>query len=386
MKVKTRVMLLTSSLAGGGAERVIATLVQNLDRRRFEVTIAHLKERGGIGQELAAQGYDVVGIPRTVSRPGRYLSFRALGQVVQERGIQLVHTHTTYALTDAALCRWSFRRRVRLVHTFHFGNYPNLPMRYRLMERVASRTATHLVAVGQEQRKALQALYGIPAGRISTILNGTDCASPAPDPEWAARLNTDARVVIGTTATFIEQKGLDHLLDVAAVLRQQGAPCVFVVTGDGPLRTRLEARRHAMGLDEMVLFAGWKENAGITMTPLYDVLFQPSLWEAMSVVVIEAMGASKPVVATDVGDNRHVVQDGTTGFIVPPRDVAAMAARLSELIGSDRLRAEFGAEGRRAYERGYTAGVMTQAYEDLYDRLLHDGVAVASNPVITQTE
>jgi len=363
-------MLLTSSLVGGGAERVIATLAEHLDPTRFAVTVAHLKERGDVGDELAARGVCVVGIPRSRSRLGRYLSFRALGRIVRERRIQLLHSHTTYALTDAALCRVASMGAVRLVHTFHFGNYPHYPGRYVLMERMASKVASHLVAVGQEQRKVIQSLYGIPVAAISTVLNGTDCPPPQPDAEWAGRLAGSGRVVVGTTATFIEQKGLDHLLDVAKILQRDAVPAVFVVTGDGPLRSRLEARRDAMGLHGMVHFAGWKAKAGVTMTPLYDVLLQPSLWEAMSVVVLEAMGASKPIVATDVGDNRHVVEDGVTGFIVQPGDVDAMAARLSALVMSEPLRQRLGSAGRHRYEQHYTARVMTREYEDVYDRLL----------------
>lgn len=367
-----KVLLLTSSLVGGGAERVIANLAEHLDPGRFSVTVAHLKERGGVGDELLARGFDVVGIPRLTSRPGRYLSFTALRRVARDRGVHLIHSHTTYSLVDAVLCRRLTSSGLRVVHTFHFGNYPNLPRRYREMERIASRGADHLVAVGQEQAGALRSLYGIPDRRLTIILNGVTCSAPRPDPEWAARLERADRIVIGTTATLIEQKGLDYLLQVADLLRCRGVPCVFVVTGDGPLRTVLEAQCRAMGLDDVVLFAGWKQSAGVTMTPLYDVLFQPSRWEAMSVVVLEAMGAGKPVVAADVGDNRHVVRDGVTGYIVPVGDIGAMAERLAILAASKDLRRSFGTAGRRDYESRFTARAMVQGYERLYDHVLTD--------------
>jgi glycosyltransferase involved in cell wall biosynthesis len=365
-----KIMLLTSSLYIGGAERVIATLARHLDRSRFHVTIAHLKERGSIGDELAEQGYDVVNIPSAEHGPSRYLSFRALRRVVRERGIDLVHTHTTYALVDGAICRLASLGRTRLVHTFHFGNYPHYPRRYMLMERVASRAADHLVPVGVEQMRVLQSLYKVPGGRITAILNGTERPVPALDPEWTDRLRADGRVVIGTTATFIEQKGLEYLIDVAHAVEQSGGGAVFVLVGDGPLRPKLEARCRELGLERTVLFAGWKKKADATMTPLYDVFFQPSLWEAMSVVVLEAMAASKPVVVTDVGDNRHVVVDGSTGFVVEPRDVTGMAERLRRLVASPGLRREYGEAGRRRFDERYTADVMARTYERLYERVL----------------
>jgi glycosyltransferase involved in cell wall biosynthesis len=372
-------MIVTSSLYEGGAERVIAHLAKHIDRSRFQVTIAYQQERGGVGERLAASGYDVVGTPASQGRIGRYLSSRALSRVVRDRGIDLLHTHTTGSLTDGALCRLRTLGRVKLVHTFHFGNYPHCPRRHLLMERFASRAANHLVAVGIEQMAVLRSLFHAASPRMSAVLNGTERPSSHVDAEWSERLARDGRVVIGTTAVFTEQKGLDYLLDVARIFERERVKAVFVVAGEGPLRAKIEQRCRAMGLKESVLFAGWKANAGSTITPLYDVLLQPSLWEAMSVVVLEAMAAGKPVVVTDVGDNRHVVADGSTGFVVPSRDVEAMADRLRRLVASETLRRQFGATGRRRYEERYTAEAMTRAYESLYDRVLADGSTVRGN-------
>jgi glycosyltransferase involved in cell wall biosynthesis len=364
-------MLLTSSLYTGGAERVIANLARHLDRSRFRVTIAHLKHRGGIGDELVEHGYDVIGIPRAQQGLGRYFSFRSLCRVVEERRIDLLHTHTTYAFSDGALCRLARRGKVKLVHTFHYGNYPNYPARYLMMERFASRVANQMIAVGEEQRRVLRSLHGVASAPLTAILNGTDSPAPAPDSEWVQRLANDPRIVIGTTATFIEQKGLFHLLEVADIFKRQNIPAVFLLAGDGVLREPLQAKAREMGLDGTVLFAGWKTNAAATMMPLHDIFFQPSLWEAMSVVVLEAMAASKPVVVTDVGDNRHVVKDGSTGFVVPARDVQAMAARLQTLVASESLRRQLGCEGQRRFQQHYTAAAMARSYEQMYEAVLN---------------
>lgn len=87
-------------------------------------------------------------------------------------------------------------------------------------------------------------------------------------------------------------------------------------------------------------------------------------------VVLEAMAAQKPVVVTDVGDNRHVVSHEKTGFVVPPKDVAKMANALQHLIASRELREEYGKAGRAKYERSYTVRAMAKQYEDLYDKAL----------------
>lgn len=364
------IMLLGSALHIGGAERVIANLVKHIDRTRFNLTVCHLKEQGSIGAELKELGYSVVGVPSMRRGLRRYFSFRALGQVLKAHHIDLVHTHSTYALTDASLCRNIWPRGIRLVHTFHYGNYPNLPLRYRMLEWAASRVADRLVAVGREQLQAILNTYELPTDRLEVVVNGVETVEKKPDVEWGSQLVSGGRVVIGTICTFIEQKGLPDLLRVAAALKARNERALFVVVGDGPLRAEIEHQCRQLGLHDYVLFTGWKPEASATMMPLFDVFFQPSLWEAMSMVVLEAMASGKPVVVTDVGDNRHVVRHGETGFVVPARDVDAMANALQQLICSTKQRRAFGQAGWHRYEANYTAQAMTKRYEALYGEVV----------------
>ena len=364
-------MLLSSALWIGGAERVIANLARHIDPARFRVTIGHLKERGAIGQELVDRGFDVVGIPRAPRGLGKYLSFRNLARVVRERGIDLIHSHTTYSLTDASLARTLALRGVKTVHTFHFGNYPHMPARYRALENVSARFATQLVSCGVEQGKTICATYRLAPARMRTIVNGVDPPTAAPDEEWRAKLGVGRNLVIGTICVCSEQKGLPDLLVVAKAVRARLPDVRFVVVGHGPIREAMEKRAKDMDLGETVTFTGWKENAGATMLPLFDVFFQPSLWEAMSMVVLEAMAAGKPIVATDVGDNRHVVRHGETGYVVPRGDHVAMTEALLKLAGSPETRAAFGAAGKARYDELYAARQMARNYEALYAEMLH---------------
>ena len=363
-------MILGSALNIGGAERVIANLARHLDPGRFKLTVSHLKERGFTGEEIAAEGHDVVGVPRVTSGMSRYLSFRRLAQLIAERDIELVHTHTTYALFDAALCRLFGNRRLKVVHTFHFGNYPHYPAKYRLLERIASRLVNRLIAVGIEQREVIRDTYGLAADSIATIVNGVEPPNAAPDAEWRARIEAEGSIVIGTACTCIEQKGLPDLLATAAIVCREHPRVRFLIVGDGAMRAPMEKRAAEMGLADRVTFAGWKLNAGATMLPLFDIFFQPSLWEAMSMVVLEAMAAGKPVVATRVGDNAHVVKEGVTGYTVPRGDVAGMAAVLGKLVSSPGLRAQFGAAARARFDELYHARSMARAYENLYADVL----------------
>lgn len=363
------ILIVTSALEIGGAERVIANLVRHIDRDRYNVTICHLNERGVIGDELLRSGFRVLGIRRYHDPIRRYLSFMGLREVVRDNGIHLLHSHTTYSLVDSCLCSMTMRG-IKTVHTFHRGNYPNHNRRYMLMERVFSRVCDRLIAVGVEQRKKICSVFNLKPDRVRTILNGVEDIDMTGDAGWADRLRADGRMVIGSISTLIEQKGVSFLLDTAAELKRRGEDPLFIVVGEGELRPQLEEKCRRLGLTESVIFTGWVPQAAARMLPLFDVFFQPSRWEAMSMVVLEAMAATKPVVVTDVGDNRHVVEHGKNGFVVPSMNVGEMANALQALMGSAERRQQFGSAGRTRFEENYTARLMARKYEDVYAELL----------------
>lgn len=365
------ILIVASALEIGGAERVIANLIRHIDPSRFNVSVCHLMQRGQIGDELMRSGYRVLGVQRHEDPIRKYLSFLSLRDVIRKNDIHLLHSHTTYSLIDSSLSRMTMPG-LRTVHTFHRGNYPNDNRRYMLMERLFSRACDQLVAVGMEQERKIRSVLKLKQDKIRTILNGVEDVPLLGDAEWATRLRKDGRVVIGSISTLIEQKGITYLLDTAAELRKRGQNPLFVVVGEGMLRPQLEEKCRELGLTDSVIFAGWIPQAAARMLPLFDVFFQSSLWEAMSMVVLEAMAAAKPVVVTDVGDNRHVVEHGKNGFVVPSREVDKMADALQDLIGSVERRRKCGQSARARFVERYTAPQMARNYEAIYQEQLGD--------------
>ena len=179
-------------------------------------------------------------------------------------------------------------------------------------------------------------------------------------------MDVRGRVVIGTIATLIEQKGLHDLLLVARRMIDVGHNVVFVVAGEGHLRGSLEARRRELGLEDTVLFPGWVTNAADVVLPSVDIFFQPSLWEAMSVVILEAMAARRPIVATRVGENARIIEDGVDGRLVDSRDIDGMAAALGALVADPARRTRLGEAARAKVEQHFTVAHMARAHEQVY--------------------
>jgi glycosyltransferase involved in cell wall biosynthesis len=177
-------------------------------------------------------------------------------------------------------------------------------------------------------------------------------------------------MVIGSLSTLIEQKGVEHLLQAARILAERGTPFRLVIAGDGHLRQRLEALAEQLGLGARVEFLGWIEDGARRVLPWIDIFVQSSLWEAMSMVVLEAMSCGCPIVATTVGDNPFVIRDGESGFLVPPADPFTLADRLGMLLEDEGLRARLSAAARRDYEERYTADRMCAEYASLYQEAM----------------
>lgn len=364
---KINLLIASEGLGIGGAEVVIQRLAQTLDRRRFNITLCCLKVRGSIGEQLMREGLEVAVLCDPDAKRVNYFTFVRLLKLIRAKRIDVVHTHTTDALADAALCKLLVPR-LKLIHTFHFGNYPHRRKRELWMERLFSRIATRLLAVGEVQRQQLKAVFRFRDRAVGRVWNGVTFSAPAGSADAPAQAKPE--VLIGTIATLTEQKGLFDFLAVARQLRDERSNVRFMIVGEGALRARLEARRHELGLDDTVSFSGWVQDAAKVALPTFDIFFQPSLWEAMSIALLEAMAAGRAIVTTRVGENPHVVEDGADGLIVEPKDVDGMVTALRRLVDDAELRARLGTAAARKAKRQFTVEHMTRAYEEIYAEAL----------------
>jgi glycosyltransferase involved in cell wall biosynthesis len=371
---KKKLLLIIDSLSGGGAELVVANLCRHIDRRRFNVTVCGLKMLGERGEELQKTGYDVIELPPSRYRVERYLSSLRLGRIVRDKGIDLIHSHSTQGLVDGGILRF-FNRRVRHVHTFHFGNYRHVSKKVLTLEKAFSRIPDKLVAVGKEQGKTIAKVFRLPNERIKTVWNGIEVHElGGNDGQKNGEINPDnGKIVLGSISTLIEQKGITYLLDAISLLGRRNKNFNLWIVGHGPLRDELRAKTSTLGLDGVVKFVGWVHNASAVILPKMDIFIQSSLWEAMSMVLLEAMAAGKPVVVTDVGDNRHVIENGKEGIIVPKMDPQKMAQEMERLILDKSLREELGQNARQKVTAECTVQAMARNYERLYLNVLGEG-------------
>lgn len=366
---KSHILLVIASISGAGAELVVSYLCKTLDPKRWKVTVCHLKERGEKGDQLVAQGYQVVGLPGIDPSKPNYLSFIKLIKLIKILNVDIVHSHNLQALFDCALCKW-FTPNVKYLHTYHFGNYPNLPFRYLFLEGLFSRIPDQLVAVGTRQKGLIQKSYYIRDRKIKTVYNGISITKSNEDKKLRNKLSLGKDIIIGAISTLINQKGVDILLKAISRLKTYSSNLQFVIVGDGPLRTSLERQCRELGVENMTTFLGWVPNAANIILPCFDIFIQTSRWEAMSMVVLEAMSAGKPIIATDVGENHKVIQDGVSGYIVEKDNIDTIVDRLIKLIKDSERRRIFGKNAKERVSKDFSVETMIFKYEQLYEQLL----------------
>ena len=365
------VLLTIENLSGGGAELVVANLCRGLDRELFNVKVCCLNELGERGEQLRAEGFEVEVLPGGERRQDKYFKWLQLRRFMAKHETDLVHSHSPGSLFDSVPAAW-LSRRARHVHTFHFGNYPNTSKKRLLLEKFFARGADGLVAVGIEQRRVISEVFGLKPESLSVVWNGIRIPDLPREPLVTADSAKDGRtkLVLGSLSTLSEQKGLTYLLDAIGILSRTRRDFELRIVGEGPLRPSLVAKAKSLGLEDLVRFEGWIPDAANVVLPAMDIFVQSSLWEAMSMVVLEAMAAGKPVIVTDVGDNRHVIESGVNGILVPTKSPARMADELNKLMSDRDIRKTLGTRARASVSGNCSIGAMINQYQRVYLEIL----------------
>jgi glycosyltransferase involved in cell wall biosynthesis len=247
-----------------------------------------------------------------------------------------------------------------------------LPDHVELPNRLLAPITDAFIAVAEPHAMYLAEHEGCPAKNIRVVPNGVDVERFHPRwPNEALRRqwNLDpSGPVAGIVAALRPEKNHEMFLYVAALVRHKMPKAQFLIVGDGPRRTDLEALARSLGIADAVRFTGTRTDVP-EMLSLVDVVLLTSHMEANPICLLEAMACERPVVATRVGSVGETVLEGRTGYLVPAGDSQRMADRVVELL-SNRARAEaIGRAGREHVIAHWSIDRMVQGYEDLIAKI-----------------
>jgi glycosyltransferase involved in cell wall biosynthesis len=266
-------------------------------------------------------------------------------------------------LTFQTACQWPLiaAGSVRGVTPIAVEHLPPLPdtRRGHAAKRRAIRVLAGHVAVGARVARAVEDELHLPRGSVDTIYNGVPDVAVTP-----AEIPREGVTIGVVAASLSPRKGVDVLLRAVAPLVDTS----IVIVGDGPAQPALRELARSLGLDDRVHWVGWSDTPRPYIAA-FDILAVPSREEAFPLVILEAMLAGRPVVASAVGSVDEAVIDGSTGRLVPPDDPRALSDALGVLVADPELRDRMGARGReRAVER-FSVEAMARSYEAMYDGL-----------------
>jgi glycosyltransferase involved in cell wall biosynthesis len=366
----------------GGTRKHVRELALGLDPRRFEVHLVVSLRRGreilNDLPALAARGVRVHVVPmsRAISPVDDARSLAGLLRLFRRERFDVVHTHSAKA---GFLGRYAARAGgvPTVIHTPHVWPFQwagGLSRRvYYRLERRAAGWCDRLVCVGPGQREfgLASRVAGADEAKLVVIPNGID---PAVVDRSADRAGVRAELgvipgslAVGMVARFAPQKGVGRFLDAAAIIAREREDVRFFLVGSGPLarRVRRRARELRLGPARLALL-GHREDVP-RLCSGFDVFALSSLYEGLPYVLLEAMAARLPVVATRVSGVEDVIEDGVTGRLAPPGDSGAIAGAISALIDDAGARYDLGHAARRRVEKDFPTARFVDAHARLYE-------------------
>ena len=285
----------------------------------------------------------------------------------------IVHTHSSKTGILGRLAASSAGVPI-IFHTvqglpFHEFSPSPLKIFYSLFEKKAGEISNKVIFVNQEERELAIEKQILPENKTVTIYNGVnlDTISKFKNDNCRREFRTKWGIaeddfVVGYVGRLWEQKDPETLLRTIELCID--LPVRFLIVGDGPYKHHFDKK--FQGNDQVIL-TGWLDDP-MVMYPAIDVLMLPSLWEGLSVTLIEGMAFGKPLIATDIKGNRECVWDGDNGFLCPPRTPGVFRKCIKTLIDDNELYRRMSLAGQEKAAELFDATTNSRMVIDLYEK------------------
>jgi len=349
--------------AEGGIKSHVLTLINGLDRSKFEpVLICPPDTSWAKEANCRVIRLNLVG----EIRPWRdFWTAVRLRFILWRIKPSVLHIHSTKAGLVGRLAVAMMRRRPKViltVHSFVFDERVG-KWRRRLVPRIERRLLRYtdrIVAVSQALRDELVSEMGLRPEKIQVIYNGIEFTPYiGPKPHEGIR--------IGTVARLAPQKGVDHFLRAAALVKKRFPEAEFKVIGDGPNRYWLDMIVREHGLEDCVEFMGFRRDA-LQVAAGWDVFVLASTRETFGLALAEAMSQGVPVVASDIGGIPEIVDGETTGLLAEVGNAEDFAENICRLLEDPELAGRIGKAGNEFVRASFTSEGMMEEIQGLYER------------------
>lgn len=367
---KRRILHLITRLPIGGAERMLLGVLRNLDPAQFDSEVCCIQDRGELAAEVEGLGMPlhVLGLMQRNGFDRKIVP--ALRNLIRTRRIDLVHSHLYHANLYGRLAAWL--EGVPAIASVH-NTYNRHKWHRHVINRVLGRASFRVTAGSADVERDILKHDRIDATKLVRLPNCIDLARTestlsAEEAKGALGFGAD-ELVIGTVGRMEEQKGHAVLLDafgrLLAMPGMPDKPLRLLIVGDGRLKPATEMEAARLGIMHACRFPGSIMNLGDVYRAI-DLFVMPSLWEGLSLAMLEAMAAGLPMIATDVGGARDVLGDNAHGLLIPAGDAAALAQAMADLLRDTRRCAELADAGCRHVRINFSIVGLSRQLAGLY--------------------
>jgi glycosyltransferase involved in cell wall biosynthesis len=362
---------LTASRFFGGPERQMLELACTLPPELRTVFVSFSEGRlcQAFLREVRAHGFNGIALENDTPHLGELLT--ELTGVLRRCGTTVLCCHGYKA--DVLGGRAARRLGIPVIAVSRGWTAENWRVRlYEMLDRRVLRGMDRVVCVSEGQAVKVRRA-GVAEARIRVIHNAIRSERfTQPAVEQRALLQGlfpgPWSRLVGAAGRLSPEKGFDVLVEAAVHLARTDNATGFVLFGEGALREALQRRIAQAGLTDRFVLPGFRADLD-ALIPTFDVLALPSYTEGLPNVVLEAFAAAVPVVATAVGGTPELVEDGTSGYLVPSGDPAALAEKLCAVLADENRRRAMGEAGRRCVQESFTFAAQAQRYQELFDEL-----------------
>jgi glycosyltransferase involved in cell wall biosynthesis len=375
-KRRLRVLHVLSGCTVGGCEQHVLALLARLDRERYEPWLACFEAEPDAATPMIPM-FRAAGV-RTIDLRARRrtdpAAFARFGKLLRRGHFDIVHVHSFRTELGATLLGRVLGGSPRLIRTAHNVDEFYVSPRYGVLSQISAKGLDRVVAISDAVGDYLRDEAGLPGEKIVRIYYGVDPTPYRPEmppPSRRPKSDPTSRPTLGVLARLAPQKGHRVLFDALPEIAQAIPDVRIRVVGHEEQSTVAELRAYAeqRGVADLVEFEGFCGDVAGLLADL-DLMVLPSLWEGFGLVLLEAMAAGRPVVASAVGPIPEIVVDGATGLLVPPGDPKALAKAIVRVLADPDLAAALGRAGRARVEGEFGLETMVARTEELYEQLV----------------
>jgi len=373
--MKRRILHITTGGSVGGIEKHILSIIKGLSNK-YEFTVTFFNEMAEEASSMVplykGAGAGVVNLE--AKRKVDFYSVCRLLKLIKKGKFDLLHVHSI----QAGLLGGIFARllSIPVIATLHNMEEALTKPNWALLTGLVYRKFSRVICISKGVRKFVLEKTLIPPNKCEVVYYGIDIRNTFSfaGSEMGIRNEfgiSENTLLIGTVARLAPQKGHKYLIHAAPKIRRKisNFHILFVGHDDRSIRMALEGEVKRLGVDDLVTFAGFRDDISNIISSI-DLFVLPSLWEGFGLVLLEAMQAGKPTVATNVGPIPEVVINGETGLLVPPENAEELAEAIVRLAEDRDLACRMGEAGKKRLEDHFSLKGMLEQIEAIYEEVL----------------